>query len=459
MFGLGYVGAEDRLFIDGRAAGTRAARELSSFAGGSAGNRAQDHTQWELAPYREEDLQRQYDLADDVYGAAGAALQQDVTNYVAGINAYINEARINPLKMPGEYAAIGKPGPEDWKVTDVIATASLIGGIFGKGGGRELDSALLLQQAQKRFGKRGGKRVWADLRSAEDPEAPDDRPRQALPLPGRAAASCAAGGVAMPDRGTVKRPEDLAARLEPGSAGRRNLRRAPAAMSNALLVSGARVEDGPPDRRLRPADRLLRAAAPDGRGRARARHRRPRRDVRRHQPVRAARPRARLRLERHLGRPGHHRHLRRAAVRAGRVEADDQTRRTTASTASASRSTCWRRRTAGRRARPTTRRPGSETLHAERTNLGLVTARGTVHGKPVAFTKLRVTYNHEADSALGFVALNDPNTIKGPADFKRAASKIGFTFNWFYIDHDAHRVLQLGQQPGAAGADEHATSR
>ena len=54
------------------------------------------------------------------------------------------------------------------------------------------------------------------------------------------------------------------------------------------------------------------------------------------------------------------------------------------------------------------------------------------------------------------MALNDPNTIQGPADFKRAASKIGFTFNWFYIDHDAHRVLQLGQQPGAArGRTEH----
>ena len=93
--------------------------------------------------------------------------------------------------MPGEYAAIGKPGPQDWKVTDVIATASLIGGIFGKGGGRELDSALLLQDAQKRFGRRSGKRVWADLRTAEDPEAPVTVNRQALPLPRRAAEAAA----------------------------------------------------------------------------------------------------------------------------------------------------------------------------------------------------------------------------------------------------------------------------
>ena len=126
-----------------------------------------------------------------MYGAAGTQLQEDVTNYVAGINAYINEARINPLKMPSEYAAIGKPGPADWKVTDVIATASLIGGIFGKGGGRELDSALLLQQAQKRFGKRGGKRVWARPPLGRGPGGARDRPRQALPLPGRAAQAAA----------------------------------------------------------------------------------------------------------------------------------------------------------------------------------------------------------------------------------------------------------------------------
>jgi hypothetical protein len=77
----------------------------------------------------------------------------------------------------------------------VIATASLIGGIFGKGGGRELDSALLLQQAQKRFGKRGGKRVWADLRSAEDPEAPVTCPPASASRTGPSPASCAAAAL------------------------------------------------------------------------------------------------------------------------------------------------------------------------------------------------------------------------------------------------------------------------
>ena len=296
--------------------------ELSSFAGGSAGNRAQDHTQWELAPYREEDLQRQYNLADEVYGAAGTRLQQDVTNYVAGINTYIDEARINPLKMPGEYAAIGKPGPADWKVTDVIATASLIGGIFGKGGGRELDSALAAPAGAEALREaRRGKRVWADLRSAEDPEAPETVLGKRFPYraePRR----LRAGGVAMPDAGTVKRLK-ISNYVQP-APGRTGSSGPPVAMSNALLVSGRESKSGRPIAVFGPQTAYFAPQLLHGRGRARARDRRARRDLRRHQPVRAARPRARLRLERHLGGPGHHRHLRGAAVRAGRLEADGE---------------------------------------------------------------------------------------------------------------------------------------
>ena len=54
----------------------------------------------------------------------------------------------------------------------MIATASLIGGIFGRGGGSELRSAELEQAFVKRFGKRAGRRAWSDFRSKNDPEAP-----------------------------------------------------------------------------------------------------------------------------------------------------------------------------------------------------------------------------------------------------------------------------------------------
>ena len=65
MFGLGYAGAEDRLFLMDvlRHAGRG---ELSGFAGGS--NVAQDREQWELAPYTEADLERQADQLPQYLG-------------------------------------------------------------------------------------------------------------------------------------------------------------------------------------------------------------------------------------------------------------------------------------------------------------------------------------------------------------------------------------------------------
>jgi hypothetical protein len=171
MFGTGYAAAQDRLFfIDvlrhlGRA-------QLASFAGGAAGNRAFDESQWAIAPYTEEDLQKQVDAFPRL-GADGVQLRHDLDEYVAGINQYISEAKLDPTKMPGEYAAIDKPlGPDPWKVTDIVATASLVGGIFGKGGGRELAEVKLLRAFSKRFGRRTGRTLWRQFAAFDDPDAP-----------------------------------------------------------------------------------------------------------------------------------------------------------------------------------------------------------------------------------------------------------------------------------------------
>jgi acyl-homoserine lactone acylase PvdQ len=450
MFGLGYAGAEDRLFVMDVLRNAGRGR-LSSFAGGAQGNRAMDRDQWRLAPYTEADLQRQFDLGDDVYGAAGAGLQQDVTNYVAGINAYIDEARTNPLKMPGEYAAIGRPaGPESWKVTDVIATASLIGGIFGKGGGRELESAQLLRSAQGRFGRRRGRAVWRDLRTAEDPEAPETVHARRFPYRAEPH-SLRRGSLAIPDRGSVERtetgPELEAETASRAAGGLGGLLQFPVdGGSNALLVSARESESGRPLAVFGPqtayfAPQLLL-------------------DVDVHAPGIDARGAtfAGIGLYVLLGRG---RDYAWSATSAGQDIIDTFAVElcepgggtpTKESMHYRFRGVCepievLEQRNSWTPSPADDTPPGSETLRAERTKLGLVTARATVKGRPVAYTSLRSTYFHEADSALGFVALNDPNAIRGPADFKRAVSKIGFTFNWFYADHSKIAYFNSGNNP------------
>src|SRR5207244_261135 len=169
MFGAGYAAAADRLFfIDVLRHTARA--ELSSFVGGAEGNRAMDRTQWMIAPYTEADLESQITNAPKLYGAEAEQFIEDGNTFVAGINAYIKEALSNPNKMPAEYAAL-KQAPTEWKLTDVIAEASLIGGIFGKGGGSEVRSALALQAFEKKF-KGKGRALWKNFRTQNDPEAP-----------------------------------------------------------------------------------------------------------------------------------------------------------------------------------------------------------------------------------------------------------------------------------------------
>ena len=55
--------------------------------------------------------------------------------------------------------------------------------------------------------------------------------------------------------------------------------------------------------------------------------------------------------------------------------------------------------------------------------------------------------SHEIDSAVGFMRFNDPAQIKGPRDFQRAASDIGYTFNWFYTDPKHIAYFNSGANP------------
>src|SRR5204862_431340 len=169
-FGSGYAQAEDRLFLMdvcrhiGKGLG-------ASFIGGSGSEF--DHQVWQLAPYKPGELDAQFEKLPALFGADGALVQEDIRAYVAGVNQYISEAKLDPNKMPVEYAAVNHPeGPNPWTVADVMTNGIVIGAILGAGGGEELDNALALEALKKRFGTRKGKKVYADFREENDPEAP-----------------------------------------------------------------------------------------------------------------------------------------------------------------------------------------------------------------------------------------------------------------------------------------------
>src|SRR6266508_1508333 len=210
MFGAGYAGAQDRLFLMdlmrhlGRG-------QLTPFAGGAPGNRALEQSVWRNSPYTEADLQTQVDRLRQ-QGSRGAQLFEDVQNYVAGINAYI-AACMAARNCPGEYVLTGHldavtnaGGPEPFKQTDLIAVGGVIGGLFGGGGGGEIQSALVRIAARAKYGVTEGDRVWAGFRSQNDPETVLTlHDGQSFPY-GLAAPD--APGVAMPDPGSVT-PEPI----------------------------------------------------------------------------------------------------------------------------------------------------------------------------------------------------------------------------------------------------------
>jgi acyl-homoserine lactone acylase PvdQ len=436
MFGMGYAGAEDRLFFmdvlrhSGRG-------ELASFAGGA--NAEMDREQWAVAPYAEADLAKQAADLPKYLGAQGQQIVADVDNYLAGINQYIDEAKLDPTKLPGEYAAIGRPqGPDHFTPADLIATAALVGGIFGKGGGEELQFSALADALQKRFGPKLGMKVFTGFRSAEDPEAPVTVFKRRFPYetPPR---HVRRGSVARPDPGSFQ-PLNVASA---GAVGLGSLESFPARASNALLVSAKNSADG----------HALMVAGPQ------VAYFNPQilmeEDV--HAPASADGPAIDaagaafdgINLYVQLGRGRDYAWSATSAGQdiidtfalplcdathyrfRGRCDAIEELDKTESWTPNAGDSTA----------------AGSQTLHAERTKLGLVAGRGTVHGKPVLFTTLRSTYFHEVDSAAGFMDFNTPSVVHSPRTFQRAAAKIGYTFNWFYTDPEHIAYFNSGNNP------------
>ena len=468
-FGAGYAGAEDRLWVMdlirhiGRA-------ELTGFAGGSPANRVLEQNLWRTAPYTEADLQAQVD-ALAANGTRGAQLKADIDNYLAGVNAYIAQVKA-ANDFPGEYDLTGT-SMANFTETDMIAIAAVIGGLFGSGGGAEMQSALVKEAAEATYGVAEGDAIWAALREQNDPETTLTLHNgQSFPY-GETTAPVT--GVAMPDAGSVngvnivqnptgsatsnaavngtvsaattakvaaKLPAPLKSKVgvltgidNSGAISGLNFP-APGqhpGMSNALVVSAADSADGHPIAVFGPqtgyfAPQLLMLEEIEG-------------------PGLSARgvAFAGLNFYVEIGRGPSYSW---SATSGEQDNADtyavtlcnaDGSTPSTSSTSYMFHGVCtpmdklvqhdsWSPTLADSTA------AGSYDLVMYRTKYGLVEYTGTVGGVPVAYTILRSTYMHEALSAIGFQMFNDPSVMSTAAGFESAASNVAFDFNWFYVN-------------------------
>ncbi|MGW1428235.1 penicillin acylase family protein [Streptomyces sp. NPDC002431] len=477
-FGAGYAAGQDRLWLMdlfrhiGRG-------ELTSFAGGALANQGLEQQFWPQAPYTEADLEAQVEYIRTHEGERGEQAMADAQAYVDGINAYREKSKKGRY-FPGEYVLTGKIDAitnigeiQPFKLTDLISIASVVGGQFGGGGGGEVQAALSLLAAQQKYGVVEGTKVWESFRQREDPEAVlTIHDGTAFPYAGKPGQ---AHGTALPDPGSVtaeplihdrtgsagtdrKAPVKAPARLKkaqgiyddgvipegslPGSGSGAQKR----GMSNALLVSGKHTASGNPIAVFGPqtgyfAPQLMMLQELQG-------------------PGISARgvSFAGVGMYIQMGRGQDYAWSATSAAQditdtytVDLCEPDGSTP-TKDSTHYLYRGTCTAMETLERTNswKPTvadSTAAGSYRMQARRTNYGIVTHRATVDGRPVAYTSLRSTYRHEADSIIGFQMLNDPSYVTDAASFQRAASNIDYAFNWFYADSRTAAYYNSGLNP------------
>ncbi|WP_447036466.1 penicillin acylase family protein [Streptomyces sp. DSM 118878] len=474
-FGAGFAAGQDRLWlIDlfrhiGRG-------QLTSFAGGAPANQGLEQQFWPQAPYAEADLEKQVEYIRSTGGERGKQAMEDAQAYIDGLNAYRVKSK-NGRYFPGEYVLTGKIDAitnkgeiEPFKITDMIALASVVGGLFGNGGGGEVESALSLLKSQEKYGVQKGTEVWESFRARNDPEAVRTiHDGTSFPYANK---PDKARGTALPDPGSVEREQLVYDREGGARTGAKDPVKAPAklrpaqgmydkgvlpedlfrqdgpkkGMSNALLVSGKHTASKNPVAVFGPqtgyfAPQLLMQQELQG-------------------PGISARgvSFAGVGMYVQLGRGQDYAW---SATSAGQDITDTYAVElcepgggtpTKQSTGYLYRGTCtpmekMERKNAWKPTVADSTAAGSYRMQVFRTRYGVVTHRASVEGKPVAYVSLRSTYRHEADSIIGFQMLNDPSYVKDAETFQKAAQHISYAFNWFYADSRDIAYYNSGANP------------
>jgi acyl-homoserine lactone acylase PvdQ len=470
-FGAGFAAAEDRLFQMDVLRHVGRAR-LAELTGATPAAIAMDCSVAAAAGYSEPELQQQFDQLAAEFPARfsakrteGQQVQMDIEAYVAGVNAFIAAAVSDPSLLPVEYLSL-RQVPALWKVTDVVAVATIVQAIFASGGGNEVSSALFHDSLVARYGAGRGTSIWHDFRSQNDPEAPTtigtpfpyltggsvNPAAVAVPLQPSTSSACNSGPPPAPGAG-LGRVTAGASSIDVGFTllPRRD-------MSNALLVAGSKTEDGHPIAVFGPqvgysAPAFLHEEDIHGPGiSARG----------------AAFPGSSGYVE--LGRGADYAW---SATSAGSDITDQRLEKlcnpdgsapTMSSTSYVFNGRCvaMYERTDREVAGPTPAAPQGAvvTIQIERTVHGPVVGRTTADDPttgtavPVAVSLQRSTWFDELSSAAAFLEWNDPDRIRGAHDFLRTAARSTGTFNWFYADARDIAYYSAGRLPiRARGVD------
>jgi acyl-homoserine lactone acylase PvdQ len=450
-YGAGYAAGEDRLWMMDlfRHVGRG---NLTSFAGGALANQGLEQEFYRVAPYTEADLQAQIDYISANNGTRGTQALADAQSYIDGINAYI-DASDSGRYFPGEYVLTGHKDSitnagtiDHFKLTDLIALASVIGALFGSGGGGEVQNAVSLLDAQQQYGVTAGTKAWESFRERNDPEAVlTVHDGSSFPY---ATEPASPQGEALPDSGSVTEEPLLYNKTGSAATSTASATSAAAAvtsltaqktgMSNALVVSGAHTASGHPVAVFGPqtgyfAPQLLMLEELQGPGIS----------------SRGA-AFAGLSMYVELGRGQDYSWSATSAMQdvtdtyAVQLCTDDYHylyHGTCTAMEKLTQTNAWTPTTADSTA------AGGYTMVVYRTKYGLVQDRATIGGVKVAYTSLRTSYMHEADSIVGFQMLNDPGYVTSPATFQSAASHINYTFNWFYVDSTHTAYYNSGNNP------------
>jgi acyl-homoserine lactone acylase PvdQ len=146
--------------------------------------------------------------AQGALGKRGLAI---IEAYAAGINAWYAGKRIAVPRFTAR---------------DVVAAAALIAALYGANGGREVANSMFLDALVDRLGDMEGRRVFGDLREANDAEAPVTL---AASFPDGLPSGDSRGSVVIDDRSFTGAPSGQ-----------------PTAASNALLMGRNRSQTGHP---------------------------------------------------------------------------------------------------------------------------------------------------------------------------------------------------------------------